>query len=248
MLSRQQLTFVSSLQQKKFRQMYGKFLVEGDKLVRELLTSNFQVDVIYRLQGSDFQPSNTEVPIVDVSESDLKKISTHQQPDKVVAVAEIPAGYYAPVVSKIETELVLVCDQLNDPGNAGTILRSAEWFGIKQVIFSQNSVDVFNPKTVSAAKGSLFRVKCRYADLTALFKTNSHIPVYGAVMDGSNIYTTKLESCGFILLGNEANGISTLLLPYIHHAVSIPSYGNAESLNVAMAATVILSEFKRRNC
>lgn len=226
--------------------MYGKFLVEGDKLVRELLTSDFKIDVIYRLQGSNFAPQRASIPVFDVTETELKKISTHLQPNIVVAVAEIPAHNNTSNLPSVKDGLFLVCDQLNDPGNAGTILRSAEWFGIKTVFFSQNSVDVFNPKTVSAAKGSLFRLTCIYTDLHILFKKNTHLPVYGAMLNGSNIYKTELESSAFILVGNEANGINQDIHPYITQSICIPSFGKAESLNVAMATSVILSEFKRR--
>ena len=228
--------------------MYGKFLVEGDKLVRELLTSNFKVDAIYGMKGWHPEASGADrgskIPFTEISESDLAKISTHESPNQVVAIAEIPAVEIRNLQSAIRN-LVVVCDHLNDPGNAGTIIRTADWFGIETVIFSENSVDVYNPKVVSSAKGSLFRVNCLYADLKALFEANKDKKVYGTFMEGGSIYKTELQQNAFIVIGNEANGINDDLLPYIADKVSIPAFGKAESLNAAMAAGIIMSEFKR---
>jgi TrmH family RNA methyltransferase len=245
MLSKQQITFVRSLHQKKYRQMYGKFLVEGDKLVRELLASGFPVDAIYALASWQLPAGPIKSEHIIVNESELGRISTHESPNQVVAVAPIPETVfnYAP----LEHGLYLALDQLQDPGNAGTIIRIADWFGISHVFFSEGSVDIFNPKVVSAAKGSLFRVKCRYADLKKLFEASNDKPVYGAFMEGENIYQAELGKTGFILIGNEANGISEALSKQVSAKISIPAYGNAESLNAAVAAGIIISEFRRRS-
>ena len=145
----------------------------------------------------------------------------------------------------MENTLSITCDNLSDPGNAGAIIRIADWFGIRHVFFSPNSVDIYNPKVVSAAKGSLFRVTCIYTDLQTLFSTHSKLPVYGTFMIGQNLYRATLPPAAFILMGNEANGISTELEPYITQRIAIPAFGKAESLNVAVAAGIIVSEFKR---
>lgn len=243
MLSKQQVTFIRSLHQKKFRQMYGKFLVEGDKLVRELLTSNFKLDAIYGIEAWQTTVDLKKVPFFAVSESDLAKISTHEAPNQVVAVAEIPTPQHG---VQLQDALYVACDNLNDPGNAGTIIRTADWFGIKRVLFSENSVDVYNPKVVSSAKGSLFRVTCTYTDLATLFTANPHLPVYGTFIDGSDIYKAPLTKTGIILIGNEANGITAELQPLVKHRIAIPNFGKAESLNAAMAAGIVMSEFRRR--
>jgi len=227
--------------------MYGKFLVEGDKLVRELLTSNFKIDAIYAVNSKQYSRNNKPVELIDVSEAELKKISTHENPNQAVAVAEIPNSQFQASNFKLGVELVICCDSLNDPGNAGTVIRTADWFGIEKVFFSQNSVDIYNPKTVSATMGSLFRVKCFYMDLKELFEANNHLSVYGTFMKGDNIYKTELSKSGFIVVGNEANGISNELLPSITQKISIPSFGKGESLNAAVAAAIVMSEFRRES-
>lgn len=244
MLSKQQVSFVCSLHQKKYRQMYGKFLVEGDKLVRELLQSDFKIEAVYSLANYILVGNHKEFDHFVVSETELKKISTHENPNSVVAVAHIPiASFYQ---NKLPEQLFIACDNLSDPGNAGTIIRTAEWFGIYTIFFSKNSVEIYNPKVVSAAKGSLFRTKCIYTDLRNLFAANPHIPVYGTFMNGTNIYESRLPKSAFIVIGNEANGISEELAATIQHKLSIPPFGQAESLNAAVAAAIIMSEFKRR--
>ena len=246
MLSKQQISFLRSLHQKKFRQTYGKFLVEGDKLVRELLTSNFKIDAIYKIRNSKYEIRNRETEIIEVTEDELNKISTHETPNQVIAVAEVPVDLITNHQSPITNQLILVCDSVNDPGNAGTIIRTADWFGINKIFFSLNSVDIYNPKVVSAAKGSLFRVNCAYVDLKNLFEANRHLKTYGTFMTGENIYDTTLDKSGLIVIGNEANGISNELLPFITDKISIPNFGKAESLNAAVAAGIVMGEFRRR--
>ncbi len=224
--------------------MYGKFLVEGDKLVRELVQSDFKVDAIYSTDSWESGAESAKNNRIPVTEDELKKISTHETPNQVIAIADIPDTSLTR--HSLPGNLYLVCDNLNDPGNAGAIIRTAEWFGIHQVFFSRGSVDIYNPKVVSAAKGSLFRVKCFYTDLHELFAENAHLTVYGTFMNGENIYLTTLDKNGFILIGNEANGIGEELLPFVQHKISIPSFGKTESLNAAVATGIIVSEFRRR--
>lgn len=245
MISKNEMNRVRSLHQKKFRQMYGIFLVEGVKMVNELLSSSLKVHSIYATAGCDISSQVSSVPLIIVSESDLKKLSTQENPDGCIAVAEIPASDFD-AAKPLAGELYLLCDGINDPGNAGTIIRTAEWFGISHVFFSENSVEAFNPKTVAASKGSIFRVSCVYTDLQNLIAANTHLPVYGAFMNGENIYTTPLQNKGMIVIGNEANGISVDIAERIQHKVCIPNFGKAESLNAGVATGIILSEFKRR--
>ena len=246
MISKQQISFVRSLQQKKYRQMYGKFLVEGDKLVRELLTSPFNIQAIFKTSAWNIDIERGKLEVVEVTEEELRKISTHENPNQVLAVAEIPSGDASIFVNPLKPGLYLACDNLSDPGNAGTIIRTADWFGVTDIFFSEGSVDIFNPKVVSAAKGSLFRVKCHYVDLQTFFAKNPQLPVYGTFMDGENIYKTQLPAGAIILIGNEANGIGEELAAFITNKISIPNFGKAESLNAAVAAGIVMGEFKRR--
>jgi len=226
--------------------MYGKFLVEGDKLVREVVQSDFKVDAIYSVAAYRLQGAGSKYPQFEVTEDELKKISTHETPNQVIAVAHIPESPLNTIVSPLAPGLYLACDNLNDPGNAGSLIRIADWFGISQVFFSEGSVDIYNPKVVSTAKGSLFRVKCFYTDLKKLFAENAHLKVYGTFMNGRNVYLANLDKVGFILIGNEANGIGDELLPFVQHKIAIPSFGKAESLNAAVATGIVVSEFRRR--
>lgn len=224
--------------------MYGKFLVEGDKLVRELLASNVKTDAIYALEAWKSANTTNKAEITVVSATDLERISTHESPNQVIAVAEIPTTEYNN--QPLSDGLYIALDQIQDPGNAGTIIRIADWFGIDTIFLSKDSVDIYNPKVVSSAKGSLFRTKCHYVDLAQLFEANKNLPVYGTFMDGDNIYKTSLDKSAMIVIGNEANGINTELLPFIKKKISIPNFGKAESLNAAVATGIVVSEFRRQ--
>lgn len=233
------------MHQKKFRQMYGKFLVEGDKPVRELLASGFKVHSVFSVEGWQLPFAAKGWEQVVVTEEELKKISTLENPKEVVAVAEIPAQRAINTGNPL-TGLALCLDNVNDPGNAGTIIRIADWFGITHVFLSYNSVDIYNAKVVSAAKGSLFRVSCVYTDLSGLFKANPNVQVFGTYLDGQNIYHADLPESAFIVIGNEANGISRELSSFVTHRIAIPSFGGAESLNAGVATGIVVGEFKRR--
>lgn len=241
MLSKKQAGYVRSLHLKKFRQMYGKFIVEGEKLVRELLHTDLTVDTVFSTVQLPEIKHLTE--LVEVTEAELAKIATQQQPDKMLAVVSIPP---AGAPGLLQDDLYLALDEINDPGNAGTIIRIADWFGIKQVFLSPNTVDIYNPKTVAAAKGSLFRVPCSYENLPQLMKANPSLPVLGTFMQGENIYLTPLPQKGIIIIGNEANGISAEVEALVTQKLTIPSFGKAESLNAGVATGIVLSEFKRQ--
>lgn len=241
MLSKKQAGYVRSLHLKKFRQMYGKFIVEGEKLVRELLHTELTVDTVFSTVQLPEIKHLTE--LVEVTPAELAKIATQQQPDKMLAVVSIPP---AGAPGLLQDDLYLALDEINDPGNAGTIIRIADWFGIKQIFLSPNTVDIYNPKTVAAAKGSLFRVPCSYVNLPQLMKANPSLPVLGTFMQGENIYRTPLPQKGIIIIGNEANGISAEVEALVTQKLTIPSFGKAESLNAGVATGIVLSEFKRQ--
>lgn len=249
MLSKNTIQFIRSLHQKKYRQETGLFIVEGTKITNELLNSTLKIKSVYAT--NKWSKTNYKIGAIEITEDELKKISTLTTPNEVLAVVEIPQ--YTLNIKKFKNSLSLVLNDVQDPGNMGTIIRIADWFGIDAIICSENSVNAFNPKVVQATMGSICRVKIYYVDLVKFLElqiANCKLQVFGAMLEGKNIYQEKLSSEGFIILGNESKGISKELLPFITDKIKIPSFAHnntsAESLNVATAAAVICSEFRRR--
>lgn len=245
MLTKTKIKFLLSLQHKKYRQLSNRFIVDGDKTVRELFNSPLKVETLiaepWWLWKNKHAYSDS-VEIIEVTEKELQQISTLQAPTGVLAVACIPAAEKP----KLERgKITLALDNINDPGNLGTIIRIAEWFGVETIFCSEHCVDAYNPKVVNAAKGSLFRTKLFYGNLNELF-AKSKAPVYGAVLNGENIYKIDLPTEGILLIGSESHGISDELLPFLKLKLSIPGTGNAESLNAGVATGILLSEFYRR--
>jgi len=249
MISKNQIKQVKALHLKKFRDEEKLFIAEGIKVVNEIITSNPEiiqslfVTESY-LQGNSNALLNTKVEYVTISEEDLKKISTQPQPNNALAVC-----YYFEETepeTDFTKQFTFYLDDIRDPGNLGTILRMADWFGIEEIFCSKQSTDIYNPKTIQSAMGSFLRVKVHYCDLYEVAKKN--IPVYGAVLDGENIYKAELKN-GLIIIGNEANGINEKNYKFITNPITIPSASNSstESLNAAMATAVICSEFFRRS-
>jgi TrmH family RNA methyltransferase len=240
MLSKNQIKLITSLQQKKQRIAHQLFFAEGIKGVQELLASNFELVNLYTTQN-DFDEVSFDKKVV-IHESELKKITALATPNTCLAVFKIPSE------KKItESGLILALDSIRDPGNLGTILRLCDWFGINQIICSKETVDIYNPKVVQATMGSLARVTVNYVDLES-FIIQTQLPIFGTFMDGNSIYKTNLPQEGVIIMGNEANGISTALEKLIKNRLSIPRFGTlqkTESLNVASATAIVLSEFRR---
>ncbi|MFI5218269.1 MAG: TrmH family RNA methyltransferase [Bacteroidia bacterium] len=239
------MKFIKSLAVKKFREREGLFIAEGEKIVSELTRSPFNIHALYYVEGSTNESLflNRSINLYPISESELKKISLLETPNKVLAVAEIPENKFELETSK--NNLTLMLDGVQDPGNMGTILRTADWFGIKNIICSVETVDVFNPKVVQASMGSLFRMKVYYYDLEKiLIEIKNQMPVYAAVTDGENIRNKKLTDKSILLLGNESKGIKKELLQYADEKISIPSGkdSKAESLNVAVSSAILLYE------
>jgi len=236
MLTNNDTKLINSLVKKKFRQKYNNFIVEGVKIIDEALKSDLKIHKIYTTEAI-FDGNNTSIELI--SERELKKISQLVQPNTALALCEIPNEKH------IHSEgLILVLDDIRDPGNLGTIIRLADWFGIKQIICSQETVDVYNPKVIQATMGSFLRVQINYTNLEEFFQTYSY-PVLGTFMEGKNIYQSQFPENAALVLGNEANGISEKINAFITEKISIPRMGNlqqTESLNVAMAAGIILGE------
>lgn len=247
-LSKNKIKYIRSLKEKKFRTEYGTFVAEGNKLVGDLLphmkcqllvaTSSFLLDI---------DTSNIE-EIIEVSESQLAQASFLQNPQQVLAV-------FYQTNSEIDidptTELLLALDGIQDPGNLGTIIRLADWYGIRHILCSYDTVDVYNPKVVQATMGALARVNIHYSDLVEFLAEHKDIPVYGTLLDGNDMYKQHLTPNGIIIMGNEGNGIRSEIQQVITNKLYIPNYPpdslTSESLNVAIATAIVCAEFRRRS-
>ena len=247
MISKNKIKYIRSLELKKNRNKEGKFVAEGFKVVDDLLALQ-PADLIVATQewlhGKHFA-DQTEV--IEVTEEELKKVSFLQHPQQVLAVfGQATSGDYS-----INTnELSLALDGVQDPGNLGTIIRIADWFGITHIYCSQDTADVYNPKVVQATMGSIARVKVEYGNLLALVESlPADVPVYGTLLDGDNIYQQTLENRGLIVMGNEGKGISPALAKKVNRKLLIPNFpegrATADSLNVAIATAITCSEFRR---
>ncbi len=240
MITKNQIKLIVSLHQKKNRIENQMFIVEGEKGIRELLQSQFHLMHIYQT-SSVFDDVDDGLKTI-ISESDLKKISALTTANNCLAIFKIIE--YKPLEN---SGLILVLDDIRDPGNLGTIIRLCDWFGINQLVCTPETVDVFNPKVVQATMGSLTRVAVNYQNIEN-FITNCNMPIFGTFMEGQNIYKTNLPKNGLIIMGNEANGISKSIEKLVTDKLMIPRFGNiqkTESLNVATATAIILSEFLR---
>lgn len=246
-ISNNEIKRVKALQQKKFRDETGLFTVEGEKMVDEAVASPFKVENIYRRE--------------DIGEEAMKRISALSSPSPVLAVVRKPEDIYINDVSKLTTllskgGLYLALDTIRDPGNLGTILRIADWFGIDAVFATKDTVDVFNPKVVQATMGAIFRVKMHYVDLPALSDVvlTAGGKIFGTFLDGLNIYSRPLdngdEAPVLIVIGNESEGISPAMAKLVTDRLYIPPYPaddpGSESLNAAVATALTVAEFRRR--
>ncbi|MEO6524405.1 MAG: RNA methyltransferase [Mucilaginibacter sp.] len=245
MLSKSQISFLKSLQQKKIRKTHGVFLVEGSKSIAEFINSDYIIETLYHTPSFDPKLLNLsrKVNSEQASATDLAKFSSLTTPQEVIALIKIPA-WPTLLTQKLQQGFSIVLDGIQDPGNLGTIIRTADWFGIKNIICSDDTVDAYNPKVVQATMGSLSRIHVHYVDLQNLLKTTD-LPIFGALLDGDNIYTTNFGEHGLVVMGNEGNGIRPEIQELIQRPVTIPLIGKAESLNVAIATAVFCSEISR---
>lgn len=248
MLSKSKIKYIRSLAMKKFRNETGCFLAEGNKLVKDIIPY-FECELLvakpsWMAQQGDLRAGE----LIAADDNDVEKASLLKTPRDVIAVFRQP-GYLLDK-EELKQNLSLVLDGVQDPGNMGTIIRLADWFGIKNVICSPDTADVFNPKTVQATMGAIARVKVFYTELPELLADLNDFPVYGAFLEGKNIYEEALSANGLIVVGNEGKGISRPVARRISRRLYIPNYPagteTAESLNVAVATAVICSEFRRR--
>ncbi|SFP94830.1 TrmH family RNA methyltransferase [Parafilimonas terrae] len=239
MLSRNEAKYIQSLGHKKNRDNEGCFVAEGVKVVDELIQSGFAIRKIYALKK--WAADNSDIKdVIEVDEAGLKRISNFETPNKVIAVFEKKKLRQSP---DFNNKITLVLDGIQDPGNLGTIIRTADWFGIENIIASPDTADIYNAKVVQSTMGSIARVNMIYTDLDGFLYSNK-IPVYGAMLDGEAVSAIKKTEECFVIIGNEGKGIRENIQPYIQKKISIPKIGNAESLNAAVATGIILYSLK----
>lgn len=240
MVSKNQIKLITGLQQKKYRAQHNLFIAEGHKVVQELLESSFELHHLYTTDTLFKGLPHDKVTFI--TDAELKKISNLTTPNTCLALFAMPDE--KPI---IDTGLTVALDDVRDPGNLGTIIRLCDWFGITQLVCSEQCVDAYNPKVVMATMGSLSRVNVVYTHLETYLKETRR-PVFGTFMDGENIYKGTMPTEGIIIMGNEANGISAEVEKLVTRKIAIPRFGQlqkTESLNVATATAIILSEFRR---
>jgi TrmH family RNA methyltransferase len=243
MLSKAQIKFIQSLQRNKFRSEYQQYIAEGAKIVPELIQAGAKIVQLYALPEWITQNSlllkQHHLVAATINTNELAKISALAAPNQVLAVIAIPQ-----YETNIAPEgLSIALDAIRDPGNLGTIVRTADWFGVKRVFCSTDCVDLYNPKTVQSTMGSLVRVEVVYTNLEELFSAHPRVPVFAADMQGKSLYETKMPQSGFLLIGSESHGVSPALLS-LSQPINIPRFGGAESLNAAIAASIILGWWK----
>lgn len=246
MISKARIKYIKSLQVKKYRKEEQLFLVEGAKSVEELLNSDFVVTWVAATES--FQAANSRLlkaralELITTSDAELTGISSLQSNNGALAIAQIKTNN--PPVAQ-PAEMILVLDDIRDPGNLGTIIRTADWYGIRNIVASEETADFYNPKTISATMGSFCRMNFYYANLEQYLSSVSGL-IYGAYLRGENIHrmTIPRGSC-HLVIGNESRGIAEGLEKFIQHKITIPSFGNAESLNAGVATGILLDNFRR---
>lgn len=241
-LTSKDIKWIRSLHDKAGRKESDCFMVEGRKIVTEAIEQNrFELVMIVEIYSENTTLASLPIssPIKHCSPAEMQRISSLKNPTDILAVLRLP---------KINTPLIkqrVIClDNIQDPGNLGTIIRIADWFGIDTILASEQSADCFNPKTIQATMGSIFRVNIAYVNLETCLKEIKS-PIYGAVMNGISIQETSMEPDGVLVIGNEGKGISEALMPYLSHRISIPRIGGAESLNAAVACGILVAKWNR---
>lgn len=253
MLTNNKIKLIKSLDRKKSRTESGCFVVEGEKMVRELLQSRFETIEVFAVQSYiDELPAalKRNAEFTAVGEHDLERISFLKTPNKAVALAKLPDNEQ--IATPDLNGLNIALDNIQDPGNLGTIVRTAAWFGIKNVFCSSDTVDVYNPKVVQSTMGAIFKVNVVYCDLAELAATarKTNVQLFGTRLDGENLYATNLPKNAIVVMGNESKGLSAEISALMDSNLKIPSYApptaDMESLNVSVATAIVCAEFRRR--
>jgi len=254
MLSKNKIKFINSIKKKKYRDEHQCFFIEGEKLADELLKSNHQIiDFFATKEWILKNESNLylkKVNAIEISQEELHKISSLSTPNKVFAIISQPKHSFS--INEIQNDLSILLDNINDPGNLGTIIRIADWFGIKNIFCTTESVDVYNPKVVQSTMGAIYRSKVHYVNFSLLFnqtKDLNDFNIYGTFLEGNNIYKEELSQKGFIIMGSESHGISEEWKKNVTKKLFIPNYPidlkSSESLNISVATAIVCSEFRR---
>lgn len=247
MITKNQIKHIQQLHHKKGRQAEQLFLVEGAKNVLELLQSDFNIHALYTTahfyQENLKLLQNSQIQAIEIENSQLERISTLESNNAALAVVQTKANQHL----LAEQEWVLVLDDIKDPGNLGTIIRIADWYGIKKIVASEQSVELYNPKVIAATMGSFTRVALYYCDIATYMQALPKAHFYGAVMNGSSIYQQKFGKEGYLVIGNESHGISATIQNMLSAKITIPGRGGAESLNAAIATAIILDNVFRAN-
>ena len=238
-LSKNKIKLIRSLNLKKHRDESGFFIVEGEKMIQEAIDIFPDlIEFICFTEKSCFLDQSFRFPAFLIKEEELKSISSMNSPNKSLIVLKKPN------LTSFDSPFKLVLDNVQDPGNMGTIMRLADWFNVKEIICSKDTVDIYNAKVVQSSMGAIFRIPVTYCNL-AEYLTNYSGKIYGALLEGKNIYKEQTTLNGLLILGNEGNGISEKIKPFITDPITIPRFGQAESLNVSIATGILLSEFHR---
>ena len=248
MITKSQIQDVKKLHLKKFREESDAFIVEGTKSVLELLHSDLKVKAVWATENwvKTHEKETRTVPLHTLSLKEMERISTLKNPQEVLAIAEMKNFTQSDICN---TKALLVLDAIRDPGNLGTIIRTADWFGITQILASIDTAEFTNPKTIQASMGSFTRIKMIYTDLADYLKNRNDTPLFGTFMQGTPISQVNFPKNSIVVIGNEAHGISDTLLPFITEKISIPSYANnTESLNASIATAIVLYEIQNKNC
>lgn len=246
MISKKAAKYIKSLQQKKFRKADQSFIVEGAKSVVELFKSEFKIRTLYATsvflkdQKHLIFNNTNNFDVVETTENELSKVGSFNSNNAAIAIVELKEN--KPLV--IANDFAIALDRINDPGNLGTIIRIADWYGIENIICSDDCADQYNPKVIAASMGSFARVNLYYTNLGEYLK-GSHVPVYGAYLEGENVHQYKFKKDGILLMGSESQGIDLDLEQYVDHKINIPAFGKAESLNVGVATAIICDNIKR---
>lgn len=249
MLTRNTLKLIKSLQQKKFRREQGLFVVEGGKSVQEVLASDWPLHSVYCTENylPALEPAlrRRQIAPVLAKAAELAEMGSYEQNDSALAVLPIPA----PVPIRLSApEYALVLDDIRDPGNLGTIIRTADWYGIRQIICSPETAELYNPKVIAASMGSFLRVQLHYTALPAFLHSQSARPIYGAFLDGDDLHQLQFaRGGGLLVVGNEANGISADVAAHVSQRLTIPRVGLAESLNAGVATAIVLDNWARQH-
>ncbi|BED89662.1 RNA methyltransferase [Pseudoalteromonas sp. MM1] len=242
MISKNQLKLIRQLGQKKYRKQYNQYLVQGEKNVLELLNSPLKAVDIFATQAfiNAHQSQYPHTQLIEAQEEQLTKASTLVSNNAAIAIVNMPNAELPK-----SDGLILALDGVSDPGNLGTIIRVADWYGIKHIVTSTDSADAYNPKTISATMGSFVRVSVSQVELPEYLQT-LNLPIYGAFLDGQSVHKTQFNGEGVLLMGSESHGIREQCTKLVSDKITIPAFGGAESLNVAMATGIILDNFKRQ--